>query len=140
MKEYETYTFPSTISIEDMHKFFAGVHYEVYKMFGAHPMKVGKIKGVRFVVWAPRAVSVSVVGGFNGWDVNAHVMHLIENGVYELFIPGVESGSLYKYAIRLKDYSIIYKSDPYGTHMEMRPNNASIVYDIQKCHKWQDKE
>lgn len=140
MKEYETYTFPSTISIEDMHKFFAGVHYEVYKMFGAHPMKVGKIKGVRFVVWAPRAVSVSVVGGFNGWDVNAHVMHLIENGIYELFIPGVESGSLYKYAIRLKDYSIIYKSDPYGTHMEMRPNNASIVYDIQKCHKWQDKE
>ena len=52
MKEHETYTFPSTISIEDIHKFQAGVHYEIYKVLGAHPMKIGKVKGVRFAVSA----------------------------------------------------------------------------------------
>ena len=135
----EQYTFPSTIASEDIHKFLAGIHYEIYKILGAHPMKIGKVQGVRFAVWAPRAVSVSVVGDFNKWDVNAHIMNRLEGGIHELFIPGVKVGDLYKYAIRQKDYSIIYKSDPYGTAMEMRPNNASIVYDVEKCHQWQDK-
>ena len=139
MKE-ERNMFPSTISPEDIHKFSAGIHYEIYNILGAHPMKIGKVKGVRFAVWAPRAVSVSVVGDFNHWDVNAHVMNRIEGGIHEIFIPDVSAGDLYKYAVRLKDYSIVYKSDPYGTAMEMRPNNASVVYDISKCHKWQDKE
>ena len=139
MKE-ERNMFPSTISPEDIHKFSAGIHYEIYNILGAHPMKIGKVKGVRFAVWAPRAVSVSVVGDFNHWDVNAHVMNRLEGGIHEVFIPDVRVGDLYKYAVRLKDYSIVYKSDPYGTMMEMRPNNASVVYDISKCYKWQDKE
>ena len=139
MKE-ERNMFPSTISPEDIHKFLAGIHYEIYNILGAHPMKIGKVKGVRFAVWAPRAVSVSVVGDFNHWDVNAHVMNRLEGGIHEVFIPDVSVGDLYKYAVRLKDYSIVYKSDPYGTMMEMRPNNASVVYDISKCYKWQDKE
>ena len=125
------------VSDWDQYLFGQGNHYEIYKKLGAHlTTKDGK-KGTYFAVWAPRAVSVSVVGDFNKWDVNAHIMNRLEGGIHELFIPGVKVGDLYKYAIRQKDYSIIYKSDPYGTAMEMRPNNASIVYDVEKCHQWQ---
>ena len=134
MREY------STIDHENLRKFQAGIHYEIYNILGAHPMRMHNVNGVRFAVWAPNALSVSVVGDFNGWDGTSHVMKYIGYGIYELFIPYLQEGELYKYQIRTKDYSVLYKSDPYGTHMQLRPENASVVYDIKKHHQWQDKK
>ena len=140
MIEHEAYTFPSTINMEDIRKFHAGIHYEIYKVLGAHPMCIHNVYGVRFAVWAPNALSVSVVGDFNGWNGACHPMRYLGYGIYELFIPDVHEGSLYKYQIRTKDYALIYKSDPYGTFMQTRPDNASIVYDVNRHHQWTDKK
>lgn len=136
----DPYAFPSTISTEDIKKFKAGIHYDIYKVLGAHSMTLRGIKGVRFAVWAPNAVRVSVVGDFNQWDGRRHPMQRCDGNIHELFIPELEEGAIYKYEIKLKSNTIVLKSDPYGTRMQMRPDNASIICDIDKCHKWKDKE
>ena len=88
----DPYAFPATIQIEDIKKFQAGIHYEVYKVLGAHPMMVQGVKGVRFAVWAPKAIRVSVVGDFNQWDGRRHPMQRRDGDIHELFIPGLKEG------------------------------------------------
>ena len=98
-----------------------------------------KKEGVFFAVWAPRAKRVSVVGDFNGWNPEADEMKCDNDmGIYQLFIPGVKNGDLYKYCITTYDDRLLYKADPYGNYAEMRPGNASRVTDLAKPFKWGD--
>lgn len=122
----------------DMYLFGQGTHYDIYKKLGAHPVKSGAVSGVRFAVWAPNAKRVSVVGDFNNWDFHVNPMKRLDPiGVYELFIPNVAVGAIYKFYIETKDGRQLYKTDPYGNSAELRPGNASIVADI-KGFKWTD--
>lgn len=115
-----------------------GTHYEIYKLLGAHPSVRGKEPGVYFAVWAPNAKSASVVGDFNEWNETVHPMIRTKNmGVYELFVPDVKEGSLYKFCITTQEGNLLYKSDPYANWAELRPGNASRVVDIYN-YKWGD--
>lgn len=123
----------------DNYLFKLGRHYEIYEKLGAHPVSEDGEQGTYFAVWAPNAVSVSVVGDFNGWNPEKHPMTLAEESdIYELFVPGVNRGELYKYAIRTQKGDVLYKADPYGNLCQVRPENASIVIDIQD-YRWSDQ-
>ena len=113
----------------------------IYERLGAHLVEVQGVKGVRFAVWAPNAQRVSVVGLFNQWDGRRHPMCFHQsNGVWELFVPGLGEGTLYKYEIKTHYQGyMVTKADPVGFAAEMRPKNASVVWDIEK-YQWQDKE
>lgn len=136
----DPYAFSSQISGDDLYVFAEGNHYEIYKKLGAHPMTVNGVKGVYFAVWAPHARAVSVVGSFNMWDGRLHPMRTLDvSGVYELFIPGVEPGAIYKYQILTRNEEILMKADPYANCAELRPNNASVVTDLTGF-QWTDKK
>lgn len=95
-------------------------------------MTIHGISGVYFAVWAPNAMRVSVVGDFNHWDGRKHQMNRLSvSGIYELFIPGIKPGTLYKYEIKAKGSLVYLKSDPYGNESELRPKTASIVADLK---------
>jgi len=131
----------SILSDFDLYLFGQGKHHRIYEKMGAHACTVNGVAGVNFAVWAPNAQTVSVIGDFNGWQHAAHPMHLrhIDLGVWECFIPGLQIGALYKYAVysRYNNY-VAEKSDPYGFAAELRPKTASIVADIHQ-HQWQDE-
>ncbi len=131
---------PSIFSDFDLYLFGQGKDYTIYEKMGAHLRTVNGVAGVHFAVWAPNALSVSVIGDFNNWDRGANLMYLRHQdlGVWECFIPGLQTGILYKYAIfsRFNNYSV-EKADPYGFASQLRPGTASIVVDIHQ-HRWQD--
>ena len=134
----DPYAFGNQYSESELKKFESGIYYDVYKKMGAHPMEIKGVKGVFFSVWAPCAMRVSVVGEFNRWDGRRHPMkRLGDSGVYELFIPGIEEGAIYKYEIKNRKGERMLKADPYGNFAELRPNNASVVWDIGKF-QWTD--
>jgi 1,4-alpha-glucan branching enzyme len=121
----------------DLHLFGEGRHEEIYKKLGAHVTKVGRTKGVSFAVWAPHARGVSVVGDFNQWNGSNHQMQRLGNsGVWELFIPKLTAGSLYKFEIRPAVGPPLFKADPYAQHTEVPPDTSSIVYDSK--YKFRD--
>jgi 1,4-alpha-glucan branching enzyme len=121
---------PPTVGELDLYLFAEGKHEEIYHKLGAHVTKLGSTSGVAFAVWAPQAASVSVVGDFNGWDGNAHRMRMLVNsGVWELFIPRLTAGMLYKFEIRTHTGHTILKADPYAQYTEIPPNTSSIVYE-----------
>ena len=123
----------------DQYLFGQGTHYDIYKKLGAHFSKVGRREGVHFAVWAPNAQSVSVVGEFNNWNVEANPMKKIGPiGIFETFIPNVTEGQLYKYFIVGMNGELLYKSDPYASASEPRPGNASKVADISNF-QWRDQ-
>ena len=123
----------------DQYLFGEGTHYDIYKKMGAHPTKVGRKNGVFFAVWAPNAQSVSVVGEFNNWNVEANPMKKIGPiGIYTAFIPDVTEGQLYKYFIIGMHGEMLYKADPFATASELRPGNASKVFDISGF-TWKDQ-
>jgi 1,4-alpha-glucan branching enzyme len=132
---------PSIFSDFDLYLFGQGKNYRIYEKMGAHERIVDGVAGVNFAVWAPNALSVSVVGDFNNWNRSANPMQLrhIDLGVWECFVPGLHNGILYKYAIysRHNNYSV-EKTDPYGFAAELRPKTASIVTDIHR-YQWQDE-
>lgn len=124
----------------DQYLFGQGTHYDLYNKLGAHLMTVEGKKGVFFAVWAPNAQKISVVGDFNKWDKEAHPMKRTEPmGIYELFIPDLKEGEIYKYCVTTKQGTDVLKTDPYAFQMEKRPNNASVVADISDF-KWGDKK
>ena len=124
----------------DNYLFGQGTHYDLYNKMGAHPMTLDGKKGVFFAVWAPNAQKVSVVGDFNQWDRTANMMERTEPmGIYELFIPDLGEGEIYKYCVTTKQGNDVLKTDPYAFQMEKRPNNASVVTDISDF-KWSDKK
>ena len=124
----------------DCYLFGQATHYDIYRKMGAHVMTLNGESGVCFDVWAPHADRVYVIGEFNGWNENSHEMHRVEPdtmGVYELFVPGVKLGCMYKYLIIAKDGRHLYKADPYANYAQLRPETASIVTDISHF-KWTD--
>ncbi len=137
-KFYDPYAFDKQISVEEEQQFCAGICYNIYEKLGAHPMTIQGVSGVYFAVWAPNAMRVSVVGDFNHWDGRRHQMNRLSvSGIYELFIPGVKAGALYKYEIKAKGSLVYLKSDPYGNESELRPKTASVVTDL-KGYQWND--
>lgn len=136
----DPYSFLPIISDYDRHLFNEGNHYRIYEKLGAHLMTIDRIKGTHFAVWAPNAKRVSVVGNFNNWDGRIHQMRVLGNsGIWEIFIPKVAEGDVYKFEIKTKEGNILLKSDPYAFFSEKRPNNASVVYDINDKYQWNDE-
>lgn len=128
------------ISKDDEFLFGKGTHYDIYKKLGAHPsMEKGK-NGFFFAVWAPNAASVHVIGTFNNWNETISPMvREDESGIFQLFIPGVGTGELYKYMITTPSGEKLYKADPYANYAELRPGNASRTADIDGF-KWTDQK
>jgi 1,4-alpha-glucan branching enzyme len=125
----DPYTFPPQLGDLDLHLFGEGRHWHIYRILGAHPHTVDGIQGILFATWAPNAERVSVVGDFNAWDGRSHPMRVRGgSGVWELFIPELPAGTVYKFEIRNRQQgTVLLKTDPYGQQFELRPNNASIV-------------
>lgn len=137
----DPYNFPSQISNFDEHLMIEGSHQQIYEKLGAHLVEINGRSGVLFAVWAPNADRVSVVGEFNAWDGRCHPMRFHhDSGIWEIFLPGLSEGALYKYEIKTRYQGyMVTKTDPVGFFTEMRPKNASIVWNIDK-HRWRDQE
>ena len=135
----DAYRFPCTVKQSDMERFSAGIHYTVYDVLGAQIRTLDGVKGASFAVWAPNAVRVSVVGDFNNWDGRIHQMRRLgDSGIFEIFIPEIADGDVYKYELKLKGGMLSLKADPYGFGAELRPGTASVVRDIRD-YKWTDE-
>jgi 1,4-alpha-glucan branching enzyme len=137
---YDPYCFPPQLSDFDLHLFGEGNHWHAYNILGAHLSTVDKVEGVLFAVWAPNAERVSVVGNFNSWDGRCHTMRVRGgSGVWELFIPNLTPGTLYKFEIRNRNSGEVFlKADPYGQGWELRPSTSTYVTHPQQ-HTWQDE-
>lgn len=134
----DPYVFWPTVSDYDLYLFNQGNHHRIYEKLGGHIKEAEGVKGASFAVWAPSAKRVSVVGSFNQWDGRVHQMRSIgSSGVWELFIPGLTKGDIYKYEIKTPSDEIYIKSDPYAFYAEKTPQTASIVYDLDN-YRWQD--
>ena len=135
---HDPYSFLPTLGDQDLYLFNEGNEHRIYEKLGAHLRAMNGVPGVAFAVWAPTAARVSVVGDFNQWDGRYHPMRMLgASGVWELFVPGLGEGHLYKFELRDQSGGIHLKVDPYGTYFEPPPNNASIVCDPRQ-HAWQD--
>jgi 1,4-alpha-glucan branching enzyme len=138
---FDPYIFEPLLTDFDIYLLGEGQHLFSYQKLGAHRRTVGTVEGVNFAVWAPNAQRVSVIGDFNDWHDLAHPMQRREiSGIWELFIPGVDEGTIYRYAM-LSHHRAYYaqKTDPYGFYTERRPKSASIVFDIDR-YTWHDDE
>lgn len=139
--DYDPYDFPVQLPEFDQHLFGEGKHWHVYQKLGGHLHNADGIDGVLFAVWAPSAGRVSVVGDFNYWDGRCHPMRSLDGGgLWELFIPGLIEGCLYKFEL-LNRFSneVLLKTDPYGQQFEFRPNTSSIVVD-ENSYEWFDHQ
>ena len=128
----------SPLSDEDLYLFHEGSNFRSYQLMGAHVIH-GHNPGVRFTVWAPNAREVRVVGDFNSWQGQEYGMEKVsESGIWLLFIPGFKVGGIYKYQILTQKGEWIFKADPYAVYAQLRPDTASIVYDLEG-YQWQDE-
>lgn len=135
---YDPYMFDPFITMKDTDQFNLGLHSNAYDILGAHVMSLEGVKGVLFAVWAPNAQRVSVVGDFNNWDGRMHQMRrLWDSGIFELFVPCAHVNDNYKFEIKLKNGTTYMKADPYATCAQLRPETASIVYELPSF-KWTD--
>lgn len=135
----DPYSFPPLLSDYDLYLIGEGTHQDLYERLGAHPRRMRDVDGVSFAVWAPNARRVSVVGDFNGWDDRAHPMRMRSNGIWELFLPGVTIGALYKYSILSWNQGFrALKADPFAFTAELRPGTASRVWDLGG-YVWKDE-
>jgi 1,4-alpha-glucan branching enzyme len=136
---HDPYTFAPQIGDLDLHLFGEGRHRHGYHFLGAHEHEVDGVGGVLFAVWAPNAERVSVVGDFNNWDGRRHLMRVRGgSGVWELFVPDLDSGHIYKYEIRNRHSGdILLKADPYGQRYESRPRTGSII-PARDNYAWSD--
>jgi len=134
---HDPYSFLPILGEAGLNQFAHGQHYRAYQVLGAHCCHHQDVGGVRFAVWAPNAERVSVVGDFNQWDGRCHPMrNRGGSGVWELFVPDLTPGTLYKFELRDRLGNIHLKTDPYGRRFEQRPATAAIV----SCdtYDWQD--
>ena len=128
----------------DQYLFGEGTHYEIYKKLGAHSTEYNGEQGVYFAVWAPHAKGVRVVGEFNCWGSDGYRMNRLEPlGIYEVFVPGLKEGCMYKYLIETESGEYLYKADPFAFFAERRPGTASRVADIDHFiwhdERWMEK-
>jgi len=132
------YSFLPTLGEVDLHLFGEGNDRRIYDKLGAQLREIDGVAGTSFAVWAPNARRVSVVGEFNGWDGRYHPMRLLgASGVWELFVPYVGEGALYKYEIQKSQGDLTLKTDPFGFFFEPAPKTASIVWNNRKF-QWSD--
>jgi len=137
---YDPYSFLPTVSDYDTYLFNQGNHHRIYEKLGCHLREINGVKGASFAVWAPSAQRVSVVGSFNQWDGRIHQMRMLgSSGVWELFIPGLAPGDLYKYEIKTPSGELYLKADPYAFYAEKPPQTASRIYDMDD-YQWHDDE
>ena len=133
----DAYRFPPLLTDFDLYLHGEGTHFESYNKLGAHLAKCDETPGVRFAVWAPNAIVVSVIGDFNEWDSRRHPMRLRTGGIWEIFIPEIGAGTHYKYQVRSRFHGYQQqKSDPYGFASEAPPKSASIVADLKSSCTW----
>ncbi|MCG6965233.1 MAG: 1,4-alpha-glucan branching protein GlgB [Chromatiaceae bacterium] len=134
------YSFDVLLADLDLHLFNEGRHHHIYRLLGAHFIEIDGISGCRFAVWAPAVKRASVVGDFNGWNGLRHPMRSRGgSGVWELFIPGMQPGDLYKFEFISRSGHPIIKADPYGQEMTLRPDTASRV-SVPSTFSWNDQE
>jgi 1,4-alpha-glucan branching enzyme len=130
---HDPYRFPPILSDFDLHLLGEGTHQHLYEKLGAHPMMLDGVEGVGFVVLAPNARRVSVVGDFNFWEPRRHPMRVRGNGYWEIFIPGAICGDRYKFdIIGPLGPQLPLKSDPMAFAAETRPDTASVIIDIAR--------
>ena len=122
----------------DRHLFSEGNHHHIWRKMGAHLTEIDKKQGVMFCLWAPHAKSISVIGDLNSWDGRHHPMQKRLGGIWELFIPGLSEGDLYKYEIRTEKGHCYEKADPYGFQHEVRPAKSSVISKIDSF-QWNDQ-
>jgi len=134
---HDPYCYPAQLADFDLHLFGEGRHYHAHRLLGARLHEVDGVAGVLFAVWAPNAERVSVVGDFNRWDGRCHPMRVRGVGVWELFIPDLAPGVLYKFEVRGQGGGLHLKTDPYGRRFELRPATASIV-EPADTYRWRD--
>lgn len=139
-ESYDPYNFGMQIHEFDQHLFCEGKHWHIYNKLGAHLHSDGAVDGVLFAVWVPNAKRVSVIGDFNHWDGRCHTMRSLGGtGIWEIFIPGLIAGCLYKFEILNRhSLDIFAKTDPYAQQFQLRPDTASIVFDAH-AYQWQDQ-
>jgi 1,4-alpha-glucan branching enzyme len=136
----DPYRFGVVLGELDLHLLGEGTHYRSFDRLGAHRWTIDGVEGVFFAVWAPNADRVSVVGSFNGWDGRRHPMrNRGASGFWELFVPGLADGDIYKFEIRTRDGHLRLKSDPHGHLFEYRPSTASVVCDLDR-YSWGDQD
>jgi len=135
----DAYAFPPLLTEFDLHLLGEGSHWQSYDKLGAHVREIAGVQGVHFAVWAPNALRVSVVGDFNRWDGRVHPMRSRGNsGVWELFIPELKEGMVYKYEIRSRLGELPFlKADPYAFEAELRPKSGSVVSTLDG-YGWED--
>jgi 1,4-alpha-glucan branching enzyme len=138
-RRHDPYAFGCVLSDFDIHLLAEGTHLHLYEKLGSHPARMGSVTGTSFAVWAPNAERVSVVGDFNRWDGRVHPMrNRGECGVWEIFLPEVGEGEIYKYEIRSRNGGALFlKADPHAFRFEKPPRSASIVCDIEG-YAWED--
>ena len=136
----DPYSFLPTLGEADLYLFGKGDERRIYDKLGSHLRTFDGVAGASFAVWAPNAHGISVVGDFNNWDGRFHQMRSLgQSGVWEIFIPGVNEGALYKYEVRTRQGYIKIKTDPFGVFFETPPKNAAIVWNTQKF-SWTDDD
>ena len=136
--EFDPYSFPPLLTPFQLHLHGEGTHYEGYTTLGAHLTECEGVAGVRFAVWAPNALVVSMVGDFNGWDTRRHPMRLRDGGIWELFMPGLGEGTVYKYHVRSQFAGHAeMKADPYAFASETPPKTGSVVKRLDD-YEWRD--
>ncbi|MDD5126349.1 1,4-alpha-glucan branching protein GlgB, partial [Methylovulum sp.] len=140
-ENYDPYTFDPQLPEFDQHLFGQGKHWHIYQKLGGHQQTIDGLDGVLFAVWAPNAGRVSVVGDFNRWDGRCNPMcSLGDSGIWEIFIPGLTPGCLYKFEIlNAKTHQLLLKTDPYGQQFEFRPSTSSIVVNTSN-YPWNDAQ
>ena len=140
-REDDPYAFGCILTDFDIHLLGEGTHLDQHEKFGSHVARIGGVQGVTFAVWAPNAERVSVVGDFNRWDGRAHPMrNRGECGIWEIFIPGLAEGEIYKYEIRTRGTGDLFvKSDPYAFRSEQPPCTGSIVCSLEG-YEWGDAD
>lgn len=136
----DPYRFPLQITDFDIYLFGEGTDYRTYKKMGARPMTIDGVKGVHFAVWAPNAIRVGIIGWFNRWDGRHHPMQQRgSTGIWELFLPALQVGDLYKFEIKGRNNFVTTKSDPFAFASELRPRSASMVWDNDR-YQWNDTQ
>ncbi len=135
---HDPYAFPPLLSEYDIHLLGEGRHWDSYRKLGAHIREVHGVRGVNFAVWAPNAESVSVVGAFNDWDRRTHALRKhVPSGIWELFVPELTAGTMYKFSLKCHVGHTLENCDPYGFAAEIPPRTANLVADLDS-HTWSD--
>ncbi|HTQ39111.1 MAG TPA: 1,4-alpha-glucan branching enzyme, partial [Pirellulales bacterium] len=136
---HDPYAFPPLLSDYDLHLLGEGQHWQCYNKLGAHVRTVNGVEGVNFAVWAPNAQGISIIGDFNNWDARRHQLRKhIPGGIWELFVPGLSEGTLYKFRVKQAHGGEVDKSDPMGFAAEIPPRTASKVVDLDR-YRWHDE-